>query len=178
MEGFLEVTRQNEVDSDALAYARLAHAHADRSYRLAGYLLGDRAEAEDALQDALVRAWRSWPELRDQASFGSWFDRIVVNVCRDRLRRHRTLRMVDLGEATGVTAADDFGAMLTGDELGRVVARLSPEHRAVVALRFWHDLTIEDTADRLGIPVGTAKSRLHYALRELRAQMTAEGAGR
>ena len=165
------MSRAGAASGIPLEYSHLAHAHADAAYQLAGYLLGNAADAEDALQDALVRAWRSWPSLREAGSFNAWFDRILVNVCRDRMRRHRTLRMVELDQAAEVAAVDQFQAMLTGDEVGRAVSRLNPEHRLVVALRFWLDLTLDETAERLDVPVGTVKSRLHYALQALRAEL-------
>jgi len=158
-------------DGAAADYARAARTQVDGAYRLAGYLLGDATEAEDAVQDALVKAWRSWPALRDPAAFGPWFDRIVVNVCRDRMRRHRTLLMVQLDAAGEVESSDVFGSMVEGDEVVAAVARLSPEHRIVIGLRYWRDLTLEQMADTLDLPLGTVKSRLHYALRSLRSEL-------
>jgi RNA polymerase sigma-70 factor (ECF subfamily) len=166
-----------EVGVDALDYPRLAHAHADAAFQLAGYLLGNEADAEDALQDALVKAWRAWPTLREPTSFDAWFDRIVVNVCRDRMRRRRAIRMVAIDEAHEVAGDDRFAAMLARDELGRAVSRLDPDHRAVVALRFWLDLTVDDVARRLDLPAGTVKSRLHYAMESLRAELKAPSRG-
>jgi RNA polymerase sigma-70 factor (ECF subfamily) len=141
------------------------------AYRLAGYLLGDTAEAQDAVQDALVRAWKSWGSLRDQDRFKPWFDRIVVNVCRDRMRRHRSLKLVDLEAAGHVEGGDTFAEMLASDEVARAVARLGPDHRIAIVLRFWQDLTIEQAAETLNVPVGTVKSRLHYGLKALRSEL-------
>lgn len=171
VEGQLLVKREDALERASSDYARAAHAGVDRGYRLAGYLLGDATEAQDAVQDALVKAWKAWPSLRDQASFGPWFERIVVNVCRDRMRRHRTLQMVDLEEASEIESDDTFRSMIAGDEIAGAVGRLIPEHRIVIALRFWQDLTLEETAERLGLPLGTVKSRLHYALRALRSEL-------
>ena len=171
MEGQLIVTRPDASDRVSTEYTRAAHAEVDGAYRLAGYLLGDAAEPQDAVQDALVKAWQNWASLKDPACFGPWFHRIVVNVCRDRMRRHRTLRMVTLEEAAEVESNDAFRSMLADDELARAVTRLNPDHRVVIALRFWQDMTLEDAAERLGLPLGTVKSRLHYALRSLRAEL-------
>jgi RNA polymerase sigma-70 factor (ECF subfamily) len=171
VEAQLTVTSGDARAGAAADYVRAARAQVDAAYRLAGYLLGNPAEAEDAVQDALVKAWRSWPTLRDPQSFGPWFDRIVVNVCRDRMRRHRTLRMVELDAASEVESSDVFGSMLAGDEVVAAVARLSPDHQVVIALRYWRDLSLEQLADTLGLPLGTVKSRLHYALRALRAEL-------
>ena len=167
MEGLLIVTQQDAVESVSAEYVRAARAKADDGYRLAGYLLGDADEAQDAVQEALIKAWRSWSSLRDPERFGAWFDRILVNVCRDRMRRHRTLRMVELDAADEVESADPFRRMLVEDEVAAAVARLSDDHRIVIVLRFWQDLALEQVADRLDLPLGTVKSRLHYALKAL-----------
>src|SRR5664280_2300269 len=135
------IATRDEVSADAAAdYASAARLKVHGAYRLAGYILGDAAEAQDAVQDALIKAWRGWSSLRETENFGPWFDRIVVNTCRDRLRRHRTLRMVDLDAAGEVESADAFASMFAGDELAAAVSRLGPEHRIVIALRFWRDM--------------------------------------
>lgn len=171
MEGQLIVTQQDARDRASAEYVNAARAAAGDAYRLAGYLLGDAAEAQDAVQDALVKAWRNWSSLRDPDRFGPWLDRIVVNVCRDRMRRHRTLQMVNLDTAGEVESDDVFARMLVDDEVARAVARLTPEHRIVIVLRFWQDLAVEQVAERLGLPLGTAKSRLHYALKALSTEL-------
>jgi RNA polymerase sigma-70 factor (ECF subfamily) len=171
VEGQLVVTREESLTGASSDYVRAARAKVDDAYRLAGYLLGDATEAQDAVQDALVKAWRHWPSLRQQESFGPWFDRIVVNVCRDRMRRHRTLRMVDLDAAGQVESADTFAAMLEGDRVASAVARLRPDHRIVIALRFWRDMSLEQVAETLDLPLGTVKSRLHYALQALGVEL-------
>ena len=175
MEGHLIVTQLDALEGASYQYVRAARAEVNDAYRLAGYILGDATEAQDAVQDALVKAWRSWPSLRDPEAFGPWFERIVVNVCRDRLRRHRTLRMVELDDAGEVESADTFGSMIEGDEVAGAVARLAPDHRIVIALRFWRDLTLEQVAETLDLPLGTVKSRLHYALRALRTDLKGSG---
>ena len=171
MEGQLIVTQQDALESASAEYVHAARAKADDGYRLAGYLLGDADEAQDAVQEALIKAWRSWSSLRDPERFGAWFDRILVNVCRDRMRRHRTLRMVELDAADEVESADPFRRMLVEDEVAAAVARLSDDHRIVIVLRFWQDLALEQVADRLDLPLGTVKSRLHYALKALGAEL-------
>jgi RNA polymerase sigma-70 factor (ECF subfamily) len=149
----------------------LARHGLDRSYRLAGLLLGDRAEAEDAVQDALVRAWRHRASLRDPAGFGAWFDRILVNGCRDRLRRRRTIRFLELEAAQGSAIRDPFRALLDRDEATRALEKLEPDQRIVVVLHFWADLTLAAVAERTRWPIGTVKSRLHHALRRLEAEL-------
>jgi RNA polymerase sigma-70 factor (ECF subfamily) len=171
MEGQL-VVKGERADSDAsLAYTGAARANVANAYRLAGYLLGDAVEAQDAVQEALIKAWRNWASLRDPASFAPWFDRIVLNVCRDRMRLHKHVRMIELDAADEVEAADGFHQLFARDEVAAAVARLAPDQRIVVALRFWRDLSLDQVAEVLGIPVGTVKSRLYYALRNLRTEL-------
>lgn len=146
-------------------FLRLAGSELDRAYRLACLLLGDSADAEDVTQEALIRAWRSMGSLRDADGFRPWFDRILVNLSRDRLRRRRRIRFVTI-DATGehVVPTDPFRAILDRDEvLGRLKV-LDADERTVVVLHYWADLTLVDVAARLGWPIGTVKSRLHRAL--------------
>jgi RNA polymerase sigma-70 factor (ECF subfamily) len=136
-------------------------------------ILGSRADAEDATHDAFVAAWRSWGTLRDPDRFEAWFDRILVNTCRDRLRRSRRHGVTDLSDTLGdlPAAGDVERATADRDIIGRGLARLTPDQRVVIVLRFYRDLTIDEIAARLGVPAGTVKSRLHYGLRELGAAL-------
>jgi RNA polymerase sigma-70 factor (ECF subfamily) len=144
----------------------------DRAYRLAGFILGDAREAEDATQDALARAWRQRSSLRSLDSAQAWFDRILVNVCRDRLRRRRPrVRWTDVDEGVPSPAADPFAALVARDAVLGAVATLPVDHRIALVLRYWADLPVDVIADRLGVPAGTVKSRLHYAMRTLRAAL-------
>ena len=151
------------------AFRSLADQHLDAAYRLARVVLRDDTEAQDATHDAFVQAWRSWPSLRDPARFEAWFDRIVVNVCKDRLRRSNRFLARDIsGELELPAHGDPFATTHERDAIDQALATLSPDHRVVVALRFDRDLTVEEIARRLEIPEGTVASRLHYALRKLR----------
>jgi RNA polymerase sigma-70 factor (ECF subfamily) len=140
----------------------------DRAYRLAGLLLANSHEAEDAVQDALVVAWQSFDTLRDPAKFSAWLDRIVVNGCRDRLRRRGVVRFIPMGADADPPDRDPFRAFVERDALLAGLDRLTPDERIVVVLRFWADLPLDAIADRLDWPLGTVKSRLHRALRRLR----------
>ena len=140
------------------------------AYRLAGYMLADASEAQDAVQDASVRAWRAWSQLRDRDKFHSWFNQILVNVCRSKLRRQSKRRTTDIDEAD-LEAGDPFRASLARDAVGRALSALSMELRMVVILRYWGDMPLAEIADRLGIPVGTVKSRHHAAMQALRRRI-------
>jgi RNA polymerase sigma-70 factor (ECF subfamily) len=139
-------------------------------YRLAGYLMADAAEAQDAVQEASVRAWRGWPALREKDSFHAWFSQILVNVCRTKLRQRSRRRTTDIDEVD-VEAVDPFKAALARDTIGRALTVLSDELRMVVVLRYWGDLSLAEIADRLNIPIGTVKSRHHAALQSLRRRV-------
>jgi RNA polymerase sigma-70 factor (ECF subfamily) len=173
-----DATRARERAAVRAALRRVPGARLDRAYRLAGLILGEAAEAEDAVQDALLRAWRSADGVRDVAQVDAWFDRILVNTCRDRLRRRRILRFVSLDDAPEpAVERDPFRAVLEGDALLHGLRRVSPDERIVVVLHYWADLRLEDVADRLGWPVGTVKSRLHRALRTLRRELDPDREG-
>ena len=169
------VIRQS--DARAEAFRRLVGATLDRAYSRAAVLLADRFEAEDAVHDAAERAWRAWESLRDAKQFEPWFDRILVNVCRDRLRRRRRVMEVELQpDANAVVdgrAGEHVARAADRDALVESLAALSVDERITVALRFEADLTIPAIARLTGAREGTVKSRLHGALRKLRVQLAA-----
>ncbi|MHB8959269.1 MAG: RNA polymerase sigma factor [Candidatus Limnocylindrales bacterium] len=105
LEGTLDVRTDQEARE---RFLRLAGGELDRAYRLAGLLLGDARDAEDATQEALLRAWTRLGSLADPVAFRPWFDRILVNVCRDRLRRRSKVRFLPLESGSGATTADPF----------------------------------------------------------------------
>jgi RNA polymerase sigma-70 factor (ECF subfamily) len=160
------------------AFRMLADRHLDASYRLAHAILGQRAEAEDATHDAFVTAWRNWSTLRDVGLFEHWFDRILVNTCRNRLRRTSRWRTQDVFADLPLHAADAYGPTHDRELLWPAMARLAPDQRVVVALRFFKDMSIDAIADRLGTRPGTVKSRLHRGLRALRATLDQADPGR
>jgi RNA polymerase sigma-70 factor (ECF subfamily) len=165
------VASGDRTESAEEAFAGLRDRELDRCYSLAGYLLGDATEAQDATQEALARAWRARGTLRDLESFEGWLDRIVVNACMDRMRRRKVIRFVDLEAGAEVAGRDPFRDFLARDELGRALDVLTPEQRAAVVLRFWRDLPVDQIAVLMGCPPGTIKSRLHNALAALRGRL-------
>jgi len=164
------VVTERDVDVGALVLGRLPEA-----YRLARAILLDDADAEDAVQQASFTAWQKQRSLRDPDRFEPWFERILVNHCRDQLRkRRRSVPVVvpppgfEAGPGPSPSPSDADG----GDpDLAAALAALDVDHRIVVVMRYWQDRTVDDIARRLGIPSGTVKSRLHNALRTLRARL-------
>jgi RNA polymerase sigma-70 factor (ECF subfamily) len=152
-------------------FLALADRELARAFRTAGFILGNAADAEEVTQDAILRAWNAWPRMRDTDRFGTWFERILVNACLDRIRRRHGVRLVALDAAPELSGADPFAALFSRDDIGRALAALPPDQRAVVVLRFWRDLSLQDIAERLRLPLGTVKSRLHYGLRDLRSAL-------
>jgi len=175
-EGAARLALTESTAGEAETFLRLVQPEIAAAYRLAGYLLGDACEAEDAVQDALEKAWQAWPKLRQTDSVGAWFERIAANVCHDRLRGRGRVRELELDDevASVPQARDPFREALARDELGRLVRKLPPDQQTVVALRYWRDLSLEQTAERLGVPLGTVKSRLYYAIRTLRSELDAQ----
>lgn len=157
------------------AFVRLADEHLDKAYRLARAILRDPAEAQDATHDAFVQAWRKWETLRDRSRFEPWFDRILVNTCRNRLRSMRRVA-TDISAEVALATGDHTGHAEDRDVIGSAIAALSPDHQVVVALRYYRDLTVDDIARRLGVPAGTVQSRLHYALKRLHEAIDAADA--
>ena len=155
------------------AFRTLMTDELDRVVRLASLVLGSAVDAEDAVHDAAIIAWQRFGSLRERDRFDVWFDRILVNVCRDRLRANRRRAVVVAGSAepsTGDVALEILDRQVVGSTLGR----LPPDQQIVLALRYGADLTVPVIADRLGVPEGTVKSRLHHALRAVRAAIDAE----
>ena len=168
---------RSAADGDREAFAALAAPRVDRMFATATLILRDRGRAEDAVQDALVRAWRDVRTLRDPHRFDAWLRRLLVNACYDESRRHRrhaaNVRLLpDHDRAT----QDSSGALGDRDEMDWAMRQLSTDHRAVIVHHYYLELSVAEIADSLGIPVGTAKSRLHHARLALRAGMEAGGA--
>lgn len=152
----------------ATAFQRLAERHLDASYRLAHSVLADPTEAQDAVHDAFLAAWQKWDSLRDHEKFERWFRRIVVNTCRDRLRR-RSRTETDLSQQGRLATPDAAPAITERVRVEQALRHLEPEDRVLIALRHHRDLTVADIAHVLGIPTGTVKWRLNRAHRHLRA---------
>jgi RNA polymerase sigma factor (sigma-70 family) len=160
---------------DGEAFASLAVACGDRLHAIAHRILRDVDLAEDATQQALLAIWQNLPMLRDPARFEAWSHRLLVHACYDEGRRRRVwnpnLRVLRDNDAT---APDDLSRVHDQDQLERGFRQLSIEHRAVVVLHTYLGLSLEEIADTLGTPRGTIRSRLHYAVRAMRAALDAD----
>lgn len=158
---------------DREAFATLVGAAADRLYAAAFLVVRDRSRAEDAVQEALIRCWRELPTLRDPARFEAWARRVVVRAAIDEARRARAAPHITLvADVAGTYVEADL--LVARDTLERAFGRLTPEHRAALVLRHYLSLSVPEIAEALGIPDGTAKSRLHHATQAMRAAIEAD----
>jgi RNA polymerase sigma-70 factor (ECF subfamily) len=160
---------------DEQAFASLAVPLGNRLHAVAHRILRDIDLAEDATQQALLAIWRDLPQLRDPVHFEAWSYRLLVRACyAEGRKRRRGSPNVRLLPTDGPAGPDGLGSVHDRDQLERGFQRLSTEHRAVVVLHHYLDLTIDEVARTLGIPVGTVRSRLHFAMRGLRAALEAD----
>ena len=167
------VVRARKGDHDA--FAELAGAAIFRLDAAARLILRDPDRAKDAVQETLVRAWRDLPTLRSPDRFDAWLHRLLYRACIDearRLRRHRV--DVELTPIHSPAVGDMTSSITDRDQLDRGFSRLEPEARALIVLHHYLDLPLPEVAIVLGIPLGTAKSRLHRALQSMRAALDAD----
>ena len=176
----LERGRSTPMRERETAFAAFAERRLAEQYRLAAVILGDPGEAEDATHDAFELAWRRWDSLRDPERLDAWFGRILINVCRDRLRHRKRHAVTDLSPeiAASIAAGDDLASSADRDEIGRAFSRLNPDQRVAIVLRFYTDLSVPQIAERVGAPEGTVKSRLHHALQVMNSALAAGREGR
>jgi RNA polymerase sigma-70 factor (ECF subfamily) len=158
---------------DRDAFDIVASTVVDRLYTIARLIVRDADLAEDAVQEALVRCWRDLPKLRDDTRFDTWIRRLLMNAISDEFRRagRRRTAISLLRPESAPDPADDIA---TREQLARGFERLTIDHRKALVLRLYLGLSLEDVATTLGIPVGTAKSRLHYAIEAMRVALEAD----
>jgi RNA polymerase sigma-70 factor (ECF subfamily) len=162
-------------NGDKGAFTSLAAAMADRFLAASHRILRDISLAEDATQQAMLSIWRDLPQLRDPARFEAWSYRLLVRACyAEASRKRRWAPNIRLLPADEPMAADQLSTIVDRDQLERGFRRLSIDHRMVVVLHHYLDLPLDQVAEALGVPVGTAASRLHYAMRGLRAALAAD----
>ena len=160
---------------DKEAFTSLAAALADRFLAVSHRILRDLSLAEDATQQALLTIWRDLPQLRDPVRFEAWSYRLLVRACYAEAGRSRrwspNIRLLPADEPMAV---DGFSAVVDRDQLERGFQRLSLDQRTVLVMHHFMDMPLDLVADSLGIPVGTVASRLHYAMRGMRAALDAD----
>jgi RNA polymerase sigma-70 factor (ECF subfamily) len=160
---------------DREAFAILARSHGDRLMAIAQRILRDVGRAEDAVQQTLVIAWRELPGLRDPDRFDAWIQRLLVNASYAEARRSRDWNAnVRILPVDGPAGPDETLSLEVHDRIERGFRRLAPDQRAILVFTHYLGLTPTEIAERLGIPVGTANSRLHYAHRAMRAAIEAD----
>jgi RNA polymerase sigma-70 factor (ECF subfamily) len=160
--------------ADREAFAVLVHQVSDSLYAVAYRILRDPGLAEDALQNALVLAWRRLPKLREPDRFEAWIHRILIHACYDESRRSKQWRTsVQILPLHAPSIPDGSSAFADRDEIERAFRFLSLEQRAVFVLHHYLGLPLVEIAELLEIPAGTVRSRLHYALAGLRQALTA-----
>ena len=167
------------IGGDYEAFSSLVRASAARQYAIATLILRDGDRAQDAVQEALVSAWRGLSALRDPDAWDAWLHRLTVRACYAAARREKRRTVVELHVTLDDLldgAPDAPMAHAERDRLERELSRLSIDQRAVIVLHFYVGLPLTEAAGVLGVPVGTAKSRLNRGLAALRSSMS-EGAG-
>lgn len=165
---------QLAMHGDHDAFAALVSQATNRLYGLACLILRDSDRADDATQEAFVRAWRELPRLRDADRFDAWLRRLVVNACYDEARRVRRRAEVSLVNIAERSVVDSASALAETDSVERAFRRLPLDQRTVIALQHYLGLTQVEIAETLGIPLGTVKSRLRYGLTAMRAELDAD----
>jgi RNA polymerase sigma-70 factor (ECF subfamily) len=172
---------------DVAAFEALVSSRLDRCYRLAWTILSNEADAADAMQDALLAAWREVPRLRDPAAFDGWLNRVVANAARMALRRRSRIREVQVRPAApgdrevaetaagaDLRAQAELDQVADADAVARAFERLRPHDRLVLTLHYVDERPVAEIAKTLGVPVGTAKWRLHEARKSLERIMGVE----
>ena len=160
---------------DREAFAILARTRGDQLFAIARRIVRDVGLAEDAVQQALVIAWRELPRLRDPERFDAWLQRMLVHACYAEARSKRAwISSIRVLPIDGPAAPDDLASLADRDEVERGFRRLPPEQRAILVLHHYLGLDSNEIGAVLDIPAGTARSRLHYAHRAMRAALEAD----
>lgn len=148
---------------DVDAFEALVASRLNRAVRTASAILGSVEDAHDVVQDAFVATWRHLPRLRDRSRFDAWLSKMIVNRCRDVLRRRRRSREVALDGALELPDGASMDAAVGMAALTRAFETLSVDHRHLLVMHHLHRAPVAELARELGIPEGTAKWRLHAA---------------
>jgi RNA polymerase sigma-70 factor (ECF subfamily) len=162
---------------DIDAYSELVRASHPRLFGVARLILGDSDRAHDAVQDALLLAWRHVRSLRDPEAWDAWLRRLTVRACYKVARAHKRRSLVELHltvDQDSAAAPDAAMGVIDRDWLGRELDRLALDQRVVIVLHYYLDLPVSQVAEIVDIPYGTAASRLHRGLEAMRISMSSE----
>jgi RNA polymerase sigma-70 factor (ECF subfamily) len=166
---------QRAMAHDHEAFSELVRLSIDKLYAIARLILVDADRAQDATQEALILAWRDIAALRDPDRFEAWLRRLLVNACYKEARRARRRRTMEADVLQVDPGTPDASRLVAErDELERGFQRLDPDQRILLVLHYHVGLPLQDTADALGLPLGTVKSRLYRATQALRAGLAAD----
>jgi len=158
------------LSGDKSAFDELMRRHEDRVFGLCLRMLGNREDALDTTQETFITVYRKAHQFSGRSAFGTWLYRVAVNTCYDHLRktkRRRTVPMPESSDPPDLASQDEFGAAELRPDVSRALASLQPEFRAAVMLVDLEDLSLEETAAVLKVPIGTVKSRVFRGRRLL-----------
>lgn len=158
------------LDGDVSAFDELMHAHEDRVFAICLRMMRNRDSALDATQDVFLTVFRKADRYKEQAAFSTWLYRVAVNTCYDHLRRQkrqRTTSMPEHFDPSDPRGGDEFHAVELRPDIATALAGLTPEFRAAIVLVDLDGMSLEGAADTLEVPVGTIKSRVFRARRQL-----------
>jgi RNA polymerase sigma-70 factor (ECF subfamily) len=159
---------------DVSAYDELVRRHLDRAHAVAFRILRDREDARDVAQDAFVRAWRALPRFEGRSEFSTWLQRIVTNLAINRLQRDRlrsATSIDDLLHLRDPREAAPVENTTTTRRVAEAIAALPPAQRTAFVLRFQEDLSVKETAERMGVSEGAVKASAFHAIRKLRTAL-------
>lgn len=170
---------QRAAGGDQDAFESLVRLSSGRLFAIAYRVLRDRDLAEDALQQALATIWNDLPRLRDPDRFDAWGYRLIVRTSVAQARHERrggpvVHLLANDNDTITARDSDEFDRIADRDQLERGFRQLTPDQRAILVLQYYVGLSLAEIADVLGIPVGTAGSRIHHASRALRAALDAD----
>ena len=165
---------EQSMRGDTAAFNTLMRREAKFMYQVASLILRDRHLCEDAVQQALLRAWRDLPRLREPDRFSAWLRRLVVNCCYDEARRERRHNHEAFDRVTAPLASDQAANVAERERVDHAFGRLPVEQRAVLVLHHYLQLTHPEIAESLGIPIGTVKSRIRRGVDSLRVSLAVD----
>jgi RNA polymerase sigma factor (sigma-70 family) len=162
---------RHAAQGDALAFEALVNPRLDQAFRIASAILGSEADAHDVVQESFIGAWKQLPRLRDPERFDAWLHRLIVNRCRDALRRRARSREIDLSGVADLVARDATDDVGEATRINAAFERLNVDQRYLLVMHHLQQMSVAELSRELGIPEGTGKWRLHAARKALEAAL-------